>query len=150
MNTRRFPRFAPALAVLAAGALLLGACRGRHCGWSATPEEKADRVVRHLAEELDLTGDQKARLEAIKSDVLARKADFRALHEGFRAGALAHLRGAALDTAALNRDLEGREAKLRELRGFLVGKLAEFHAVLEPAQREKLAARIESHAGPRR
>ena len=50
-----------------------------------------------------------------------------------------------MDTGRLNRDMEQRAAKARELHAFLAAKFAEFHAVLEPAQREKLAARVESH-----
>jgi Spy/CpxP family protein refolding chaperone len=140
-------RYAPAFAALAAGALLLGACHHRQCGWRASPEEKADKAVKRIASHLDLDEAQRARLDGIKNDLLARKADFAALKEGLPALVLGQVRAAEVDTAALNRDLESREAKARELRGLVVAKLAEFHAVLSPAQREKLAAHIESHLG---
>jgi Spy/CpxP family protein refolding chaperone len=142
---RRLFRFTPAVLVVAAGALLMAGCRHHHCGWGGTPEQKADKVAGRLARELDLTEAQKSRLDAIKNDILARKADFTALKDGFHAEALAQVRAGSVDVDKLNADLAGREDKARELRAFLVAKFAEFHAILEPAQREKLAARMEKH-----
>lgn len=148
MMTRRLFRFAPALLTVTAGALLLAGCYRGHCGhggWRASPEEKAEKVAGHIAKELDLTADQKTRLDAIKNDILARKGDFRSLKEGFHEELLGQLRAGAVDANQVNQSLEQREAKAKELRAFLVAKFAEFHALLEPAQREKLAARIEKH-----
>lgn len=142
---RRMFRYAPAFAALAAGALLLGACHPRHCAWHASPEEKADKAVKRIASHLDLDETQRARLVGIKNDLFSRKGDFAALKEGLPALILEQVRAAEMDTAVLNRDLESREAKARELHSLVVAKLAEFHAVLTPAQREKLAAHIESH-----
>ena len=145
MMIRRLFRFAPALLVVAAGTFLMAGCRHPHCGFGKTPEEKADKVAGRLAKELDLDESQKSRLDAIKNDILSRKDDFKALKDGFHAEALAQIRAGSVDVDRLNADLSGREAKAQELRAFLVGKFAEFHAVLEPAQREKLAARLEKH-----
>lgn len=153
MLIRRLFRFrsTPLLALTAglAGFLLLAGCRGPHCGWNASAEEKADKVAGRIAKELDLNADQKSRLDAIKKDLLARKADFSALHQGMRMEALGQLRSGTVDADRLNRSLEDHEAKAKELRAFLVAKFAEFHAMLEPAQREKLAAHIEKHGEKR-
>lgn len=145
MLTRRIFRFAPAVLAVAAGAILLAGCRGHHCRWNASPEEKADKVAKRITKALDLTAEQKGKLDAIKADILARKGDFSALHEGFHADILGQVRAGAVDEDQMNQSLEQREAKAKELRAFLVGKFAEFHAVLDAGQREKLAARIESH-----
>lgn len=145
MTIRRLFRFTPAVLAVAAGAFLMAGCRHGHCGFGATPEEKADKVAGRLAKELDLSESQKSRLHALKDDVLARKGDFKALKDGFHAEALAQIRAGSVDVDRLNADLSDREAKAKELRAFLVGKFAEFHAILEPEQREKLAARLEKH-----
>lgn len=145
MLIRRLFRFSPAVLAVAAGAFLMAGCRHHHCGWNASPEEKAAKVTHRIAKELDLSDAQKSSLEAIKNDVLARKADFSSLKEGFHAEALAQIRAGSVDVDKLNADLSDREAKAKELRAFLVTKFAEFHAILEPAQREKLAARLEKH-----
>lgn len=145
MMIRRLFRFTPVALVVAAGAFLMAGCHRPHCGWGGTPEEKADKVAGRLAKHLDLDEAQKSRLDAIKNDLLARKGDFQALKEGFHAEALSQIRSGSVDVDKLNADLSDREAKARELRAFLVAKFAEFHAILEPAQREKLAARLEKH-----
>lgn len=145
MTIRRLFRFAPAVLVVAAGAFLMAGCRHPHCGWGGSPEEKADKVAGRLAKELGLTEAQKSRLDAIKNDVMARKGDFKALKEGFHAEAVAQIRAGSVDVDKLNADLSEREAEAKELRAFLVAKFAEFHAILEPAQREKLAQRLEKH-----
>jgi Spy/CpxP family protein refolding chaperone len=145
MVIKRIIRFAFPVLAIAAGALLLSGCRGRHCGWHASPEAKADRVVKRIAGELDLRPEQRTKLEKIKTDILSRKADFQAVHAGFRELAMGQLRAASVDQAKLNQGLEEREAKIKELRGFLVAEFTEFHDILDPAQREKLASKLERY-----
>jgi Spy/CpxP family protein refolding chaperone len=145
MVIKRIFRFAFPVLAVTAGALLLSGCRGRHCGWNSSPEQKADKIVKRIAKELDLRPEQKTKLDKIKTDILARKADFQAVHAGFRELALGQIRAATVDTAKLNQGLEEREAKIRDLRGFLVAEFTEFHDVLDSAQREKLASKLERH-----
>ncbi|HKP94218.1 MAG TPA: Spy/CpxP family protein refolding chaperone [Fibrobacteria bacterium] len=145
MLVGRLFRFAFPVVAITAGALLLAGCRGRHCGWNASPEEKADRIAKRVAKELDLRPEQKTKLDKIKADILARKADFQAVHAGFREVALGQIRAATVDQAKLNQSLEEREAKIKELRSFMVAEFAEFHAILDSAQREKLASKLERH-----
>jgi uncharacterized membrane protein len=145
MVIRRIFRFAFPVLAIAAGALFLSGCRGRHCGWNSSPEQKADRIVKKIASELDLRPEQKTKLDKIKADILARKADFSAVHAGFREVALAQIRSASVDQAKLNQGLEDREAKMKELRAFLVGEFVEFHDMLDSTQREKLASKLERY-----
>jgi Spy/CpxP family protein refolding chaperone len=143
MLARRFLRIAFPVLAVTAGALFLAGCRGRHCGWSASPEEKADRITKRVAKELDLTAEQKTKLDKIKTDILARKAEFTAVHAGLRETLLGQIRAPSVDQARLNQGLEDREAKMKELRGFMVAEFAEFHAMLDSTQREKLASKLE-------
>jgi uncharacterized membrane protein len=142
MMVRRFFRYAFPLAALAVGALALSGCH-RSCGWKSTPEEKANHIAKKLASELDLSSEQKLKLDKIKLDLLGRKGEFQAVHAGMKDMLLGQLRSGSADTAAINKGLEDREAKLKEMRGFLVAEFAEFHAMLNPDQREKLAVRLE-------
>ena len=145
MVIRRLFRFAFPVLAITAGAFFLSGCRGRHCDWHSSPEAKADRIVKHIARELDLRPEQKTKLDKIKVDILARKADFQAVHAGFRELAMGQIRAATVDQAKLNQGIEEREAKIKELRGFLVAEFTEFHDVLDPAQREKLASKLERY-----
>jgi Spy/CpxP family protein refolding chaperone len=142
MLVRRIFRFAFPVLAVAGAAVLLSGCH-RRCGWHHDPQQKADWIAKKVASELDLDAQQKAKLDAIKAALLARQADFRAVHAGLKDVLLGQLRASSVDTAKLNQALDEREAKIKELRGFLVGEFSEFHAMLTPAQREKLAAKLE-------
>jgi Spy/CpxP family protein refolding chaperone len=91
-----------------------------------------------------LDGAQKAKLDTIKAALLGRQADFKAVHAGLKEMLIGQIRAGSVDSAALDKGLEEREAKMRDLRGFVVAEFAEFHALLTPAQREKLAAKLEA------
>ncbi len=145
MLVRRFFRIAFPVVAVAAGAFMLAGCHGRNCGWSSSPEKKADYIAKRVAKELDLTAEQKTKLDKIKSDILARKGEFTAVHAGLRETLMGQIRSTSVDTSKLNQALEDREAKIKELRGFMVAEFAEFHAMLDSTQREKLASRLESH-----
>ncbi len=145
MLVRRFCRIAFPLLAITAGALFLAGCRGRHCGWHSSPEQKADHIVKRIGKELNLTPEQKTKLDKIKVEVLSRKADFQSIHAGMREVFLTQLRAPKVDEAKLNQGLEDREAKIKELRGFLVTEFAEFHDLLDSTQREKLASHIEGY-----
>ena len=142
MFFRRFIRFAFPIAALAGTAFLLSGCH-RRCGWHHSPEKRADWVARKISSELDLDAAQKAKLDTIKAAILARRSDFRAVHAGMKDILLGQIRAGAVDTSKLAQAFEEKEAKMKELRGFLVAEFAEFHAMLTPAQREKLAAKLE-------
>lgn len=133
------------LLAITAGALFLGGCRGGHCGWKSSPEDKANHIVKRISKELDLSAEQKTKLEKIKVEVLAKKEDFKSLHMGMRDMLLSQLRAPKIDEAMVNQSLDEREAKMKELRGFMVTEFAEFHAMLDSTQREKLASRIEGY-----
>ncbi|MDB5103524.1 MAG: hypothetical protein JWP91_1213 [Fibrobacteres bacterium] len=143
MLARRFFRFAFPVLAITAGALFLAGCRGRHCGWNSSPEAKADHIAKRVAKELNLTAEQKSKLDKIKADILSRKGDFQAVHAGLKETLLGQIRSPSVDQAKLNQGLEDREAKIKELRSFMVAEFAEFHAMLDSAQREKLASHLE-------
>ncbi len=146
MLVRRFTRIAFPLLAITAGALFLAGCRGGHgCGWRSTPEQKAEHITKRIAKELDLTGDQKLKLDKIKSDILDRKAEFTSIHAGFQDMFLGQLRSSSVDEAKLNQGFEEREAKVKELRTFLVSEFAQFHSMLDSNQRNKLATRLQDH-----
>lgn len=145
MIVRRFFRFAIPVLAITAGAVFLSGCHRGHCGWGGSPEKKADHIAKKIAKELDLTADQKAKLDKIKGDILARKGEFTAVHAGLKETLLGQIRASSVDQGKLNQGLEDREAKIKELHGFMVAEFAEFHAMLDPAQREKLATKLERH-----
>jgi periplasmic protein CpxP/Spy len=139
---RRFFRFAVPVVALTGAAFLLSGCH-RRCGWQHSPQERADWAAKKIASELGLDAGQKAKLDTIKAALLAREADFKAVHAGLKEMLIGQIRAGSVDSAALDKGLEEREAKMKDLRGFVIAEFAEFHALLTPAQREKLAAKLE-------
>jgi protein CpxP len=124
--------------VTVSATVLLGCSRRNY-----TLEEKADKVVDRVSKELDLTADQRTKLNVIKSEILSRKD----LIESFKYGdifdeTLAQIRTENMDKEKLNTMLAQQEAKRTELRKLLVDKAAEFHATLTPQQRTKAAEKL--------
>ncbi len=87
--------------------------------------------------------DQKTKLDKIKTEILMRKADFTAVHMGIHDEIFSQLKAPSVDQAKMNQVFEDREAKMKELRTFLIGEFAEFQALLTPIQREKLVAKLQ-------
>lgn len=118
----------------AAGAivLLLAAC-------ARTPEEKAERMVTHIAHKLDLNAAQQAQLNKIKDEFLARRPEMiKTRNAGFE-DAVALMKSDRLDEAKLatlrDRTISGTDDMVR----FLFAKFTEFHDMLTPEQRAKAA-----------
>jgi Spy/CpxP family protein refolding chaperone len=145
MLFRRFSRIAFPLLALTAGALMLSNCRGHHCGMGGSPEKHAEQVTKRIAKELDLTPEQKTKLESIKTAILARKSEFSGVHTSLQDVFMTQLRSGVADEAKLNQGFEDQDAKIKELRSFLVAEFVAFHGMLNVEQREKLATKLQEH-----
>lgn len=109
------------------------------CGcWHRTPEARAAWVVKRISSKLDLNKEQKAKLESIKDEILAKRKTWQSQGLSARNELLAQIRSDKIDQAKV-RDIVGESAQKKEMREFFIAKFAEFHAVLTPAQRAKLA-----------
>ena len=134
-------RFGFLFLLLALGGLAWSVMGCRH-GWKHTPEERATWVTGKLASKLDMNTEQKAKLEAIKNDLLAEHKKW----DGTRLDWLAELEKqfkAEIDKETLNKMADADQAKLKASRMVLIDKLAEFHAMLDSKQRAKVAGFLE-------
>jgi Spy/CpxP family protein refolding chaperone len=125
------------MAVLAA--LVLTSCYHR------TPEQRAEYVVKRMAEELSLTDVQKAQLEKIKNEFLARRAEMPKLREATVKEANELMRSADIDKTRLNALVANTQAQANDMISFVSAKFTEIHDMLTPEQREKLVRHIEEH-----
>lgn len=130
--------------LLFVSALIMGGCSHRRYGhhWGGKySEKKAEHIVKKLSRKLDLDEEQKANLEKIKDEILAKadelklKGSMSAIHDEFTS----QLRQDTIDQEKINSMLAGKEANMKEMREFLVAKFAEFHSTLTAEQKEKLA-----------
>lgn len=119
---------------------------GRFC--KMTPAQKADRVVKWISKDLDLTAEQKTKLDAMKAEVVDRITRLHGDREAIHGEVLALVKSDRVTEADINALIDKREAKLRELKPFLVDTFIDFHRMLTPEQRNKLAEKMESfHKG---
>jgi Spy/CpxP family protein refolding chaperone len=129
------------LIILALGAVALVATAcGRHHGWgSQDPAERAASITKLLAKKLDLSEEQKAKVQPLVQALVMERESWRG--EGPKAleELKAQFQAEKFDGPALDKAAQAREAKLAQSRQLVVQKLAEFHAILTPAQRAKAA-----------
>jgi periplasmic protein CpxP/Spy len=141
MWKRRFFKFVLPVAAIAASAALFSGCH-RSCHRMSSPEGRADWVVKKISNELDLDANQKTKLNAIKTDILLHRPNFMGWRDSLSGDFLSQLRSDTIDKDKVNSILEDKEAKMKEFRAFMVDKFVEFHAILTPTQREKLATKL--------
>jgi len=104
---------------------------------TAPPEKKAAWIVGKLESKLDLSKVQLVKVNEIKDEILAKRIEVKELRKGFHETMLAQVKADTFDKNKVNNLFTSKEAKIKELRTFMVDKLAEFHAILTPAQRLK-------------
>jgi len=127
------------IVMAALAALVLTACYHR------TPEQRAEYMVKRMAEELSLSGVQKAQLEKIKDEFLAQRVEMPKLREEVVKEANELMRSAEIDKARLNSLVEKSQTQANDMIRFVTAKFTELHDMLTPEQREKLVKHIEEH-----
>lgn len=127
-----------AIVMAALAALVLSACYHR------TPEQRADYLVKRMTAELGLNDAQKAQLEKIKNEFLARRSETKLREETVKE-ANELMRSAEIDKNRLNALVEKSQAQASDMINFVTAKFTEIHDMLTPDQREKLVKHIEEH-----
>lgn len=125
--------------IAALTALVLTGCY-RH-----TPEQRAEYVVKRMSSELGLNDTQKAQLEKIKNEFLARRPEMIKSREETVKEANELMRSTEIDKARLNALVEKNKAEADDMISFVSAKFTEIHDMLTPEQREKLTKDIEEH-----
>jgi Spy/CpxP family protein refolding chaperone len=124
------------ICVFIATALMFSGCR------SHSHQGKAEFMVDYIAETLDLTDQQRAQLDGIKEEFVAKaeamQTDKRAMHDAF----MAELRKAEIDPQLLKGLIAQKQEQMTEILDLAVTRLAEFHRTLTPEQREKLVSKL--------
>ena len=125
------------ICVFISAALLFSGCR------SHSNQGKAEFMVDYIAETLDLNDQQRAQLEGIKEEFMAKaetmQASKKAMHDAF----MTELRKAEIDPQRLKELIAQKQEQMTEILDLAVTRLAEFHRTLTPEQREKLVAKLE-------
>lgn len=131
-----------ALLFLVISGIVLAGCGPRRF-FCATPEDRAAMIVKKMTSDLDLTKEQVEKVNRIKDEILAKTKSIRDEREAVHAQVKALVTSATLDRNTVGRFLTGREEKFKALKPFFVDKIVEFHALLTPEQRIKVAEKME-------
>jgi Spy/CpxP family protein refolding chaperone len=115
-----------------------------------TPEQRAEYLVKHLASELKLDDSQKANLEKIKDEFLAKRPEMIKMREESVKEANDLMRSAEIDKTRLNALTEKNQTQVNDMIRFVSAKFTEIHDMLTPEQREKLVVMIEKHMSDKR
>ncbi|MBP7736281.1 MAG: Spy/CpxP family protein refolding chaperone [Spirochaetes bacterium] len=109
-----------------------------------TPAQRADKIASRIARELDLTAEQKTKLDAMKAEVVDRVTRLHEDRAKIHGEVLALVKSDNVTAKDIEKILEEREAKWQEMKPFVADTLADFHRMLTPEQRNKLAEKMES------
>ena len=125
------------LVSLAIGAILFSACR--HYGH----EDRGKRFAAYLADELELTTDQKAVLDRVHQQCHSKREEMRSSRMQVMEDTIARFKGDRFDREFLIGQMEIVKPQMEEMATLFADGIAEFHSVLTPEQRGKLVAKIE-------
>jgi len=114
-------------------------------GCYRTPEQRSECFVKHMVKELKLDDVQKAKLEKIKDEFLAKRPEMIKTREETVKEANELMMSAEIDKARLDALVAKSQAHTNDVVGFITSKFTEIHDMLTPEQRAKLVAQIEKH-----
>jgi Spy/CpxP family protein refolding chaperone len=134
-------RIMPIAALVISGIILTGC--GPQRFFCATPEERAEMIVKKIAGDLRLPKEQVEKVNKIKDEILARTKHLRDEREAVRKEWTDLVKSDRLDRNRLTDFINAREEKIRALKPFFIDKMVEFHDILTPEQRAKAAEKME-------
>ena len=126
------------VSILISGLGLFGGCR------RSAHDHKAEFMVDYISETLDLDDSQKAQLNQIKNELMAKVRQMRAGKDSMFEELVAQLRSEEIDQARVKALIAERRAQMDEFVDLLVVRLAEFHKTLTQEQKDTLVAKIET------
>ena len=144
MKTRRILIAAAVFVILA---LVLAACgHKRFTGFrDASPEKRVEWIKNHITDELNLDTAQKAKLDEIAADLMARRQKMEPERGNGRRELARLVRGETLSRVDLERLVDKKRAHIEEMIDVVMDHAVNFHQMLTPEQRILLAEKIEKH-----
>jgi protein CpxP len=136
--------FLAVVSVMVVGTGIVSGCASR------SPERRAAWMTEKIASRLDLSEEQKIRLNGLKDELMEKGREIHASRLAVKNEMVAQLRNDKIDRERLKEAVKKEEAKLDDAVSDLVAHLAEFHDSLTPEQRAELIRIVEKWDGRRR
>lgn len=125
------------ICIFISAALVFTGCR------SHSAHGKAEFMVDYIAETLDLNDPQRAQLDEIKEEFLAKAKEMHAKKAAMHAELMAELRKEEIDQQRMKELIAQKQEQMAEIMDLAVIRVADFHRTLTPDQKEKLVAKLE-------
>ena len=122
--------------------VLAGALVGAGCHRHHTPSERADWMTSKIAKHLDLDDQQKAKLTAVRDEMVAARAESQQEHKAIMEDVIAQVKSDRLDQAKLTQLMERHQAEQKRVMQRLLPKAADWHATLRPDQKAEAVEHI--------
>ncbi len=118
--------------------------RAYHSG-SQDPGMHVEWLSGKIADRLELTADQKTKLEGIVADLHEKRQEGRTWRQSMRQDVINLVRQEQIEQKDIDRLVDMHRQHMDQMITFLGDRVIQFHALLTPEQREKLAGEIEKH-----
>jgi periplasmic protein CpxP/Spy len=109
----------------------------------STPEQRAEFLVDRISSKLDLTKEQVVKLNKIKDEILARIKTYQSDREIIHKELMEMAKSDKLDRNKLENFINKREARMKDLKPLLIDKIVEFHDMLTPEQKNRIAEKMD-------
>lgn len=124
--------------------IILGGMLFYGCKFHHSPEDRAERLIRYLSDELDLTKGQQEKLESFKNEMLERRKESQECHKESKAIFMDELKKDSIDQDRFLGMYNNHKPKMDETVKFIISNFADFHESLTAEQKTKLIEKIES------
>ena len=122
--------------------VLAGALVGAGCHRHYTPAERADWLTSKIAKHLDLDDQQKAKLMAVRDEMVAARAESQQEHKAIMEDVITQVQGDRLDQAKLTQLMDRHQAEQKRVMQRVLPKVTEWHATLRPEQKAEAVEHI--------
>ena len=127
-------------------ALVFGAC-SKHRSWGHhSPEKKAEYMMEHLTDELNLNASQQEVLKGMKAEMLGMHSSHQADRSTLHKRIIEQIKSEKIDQQVVLSLMDEKHKQMETTIKTLVQRFADFHKVLTPEQRNKLAKLVEDHS----
>ncbi len=124
------------------GLVLAGALVGAGCHRHHTPAERADWMTSKIAKHLDLDDQQKAKLMAVRDEMVAARAESQPERKAIMEELIAQVQSDRLDQAKLTQLMDRHQAEQKRVMQKVLPKVTEWHATLRPEQKAEAVEHI--------
>ncbi|MCD6311659.1 MAG: Spy/CpxP family protein refolding chaperone [Elusimicrobia bacterium] len=108
------------------------------------PHERiANFLIKRISSELELTERQQDTVNRIKEEILSKRKERTGSREDIKNAVIKQIKSSSFDKEEVMTLIEEEKFYKEKMGHFMIDKLAEFHAILTPEQKEKLAEKIE-------